>query len=154
MTKFVRGYLMLVGLAAGAGSVLHIAIMFGGPDWYAFFGAPAGLVEMARAGNIRAPLSCVIIAAFLAVVAAYALSAAGVIRRLPLLRTGLAAIAALLLLRGAMFVPLIVWRPQVLSGICDCRDVDAFIISTSLLCLAMGLGYALGALAPDSWRNA
>jgi hypothetical protein len=147
MSQFVKSYLLLVGIAASAGAALHIAIMFGGPDWYAFFGAPRGLVEMARAGNIRAPISCLVIAAFLTLLAAYAFSGAGVIRRLPFLRLGLASIAAVLVLRGVLFVPLIVWRPSALSGICDCRTVDTFIIITSVLCFVLGVGYALGALA-------
>jgi hypothetical protein len=147
MSQFAKSYLFLVGVAALAGAALHIAIIFGGPDWYAFFGAPRGLVEMARAGNIRAPISCLVIAVFLALLAAYAFSGAGVIRRLPFLRLGLASIAAVLILRGVLFVPLIVWRPGALSGVCDCPSVDTFIIVTSALCLAMGVGYALGALA-------
>ena len=39
MNKLARNYLIITGLAACAGSVLHIAILFGGLDWYAFFGA-------------------------------------------------------------------------------------------------------------------
>ena len=147
MSQFAKSYLFLVGVAALAGAALHIAIIFGGPDWYAFFGAPRGLVEMARAGNIRAPISCFVIAVFLALLAAYAFSGASVIRRLPFLRLGLASIAAVLILRGVLFIPLIVWRPGALSGVCDCPSVDTFIIVTSALCLAMGVGYALGALA-------
>lgn len=147
MSPFVKTYLILAGFAGSLGAALHIAIIFGGPDWYALFGAPQGLVEMARDGNIRAPISCVVIAAFLSLLAAYAFSGAGVIRRLPFLRVGLASIAAVLVLRGVVFVPLIVWRPGALSGICDCRSVDAFIILTSALCLALGVGYALGAMA-------
>ena len=147
MSQFVKRYLYLAGIAAAAGAALHIAILFGGPDWYAFFGAPAGLVEMARSGNVRAPISCLVIASFLALLAAYAFSGAGVIRRLPFLRLGLGSIAAVLVLRGVLFIPLIVWRPGTLSGVCDCRSVDTFIIVTSALCLAMGVGYALGAVA-------
>ena len=151
MSQFVKRYLLVAGIAASAGALLHIAILFGGPDWYAFFGAPQGLVEMARAGNIRAPISCLIIAVFLALLAAYAFSGAGIIRRLPFLRLGLSSIASVLILRGALFVPLILLRPTALSGICDCRSVDAFIVGTSRLGLAMGIGYALGALAaPNS----
>lgn len=153
MSQFVKRYVFLAGVAASAGAVLHIAIIFGGPDWYAFFGAPRGLVEMARAGNILAPISCLVIAVFLMVLAAYAFSGAGVIRRLPFLRVGLAAIASVLILRGALFVPLIIWRPGALSGICDCR-LDAFVFITSALCLAMGVGYALGAMAVANHRCA
>ena len=150
MSQFAKSYLFLVGVAASAGAALHIAIIFGGPDWYAFFGAPRGVVEMARAGNIRAPISCLVIAAFLALLAAYAFSGASVIRRLPFLRLGLVSIAAVLILRGVVFVPLIVWRPGALAGICDCRSVDAFIIVTSALCVSMSVGYALGALVAPS----
>ena len=153
MNKLARNYLIITGLAACAGSVLHIAILFGGPDWYALFGAPRVLVEMARAGNLRAPVSCLIIASILAVLAAYAFSAAGVIRRLPLLRTGLALMAVVLILRGVVFIPMILWHPGSLSRICECRSVDSFIVLTSLLCLAMGIGYALGALAVAARKN-
>lgn len=147
MPQLARNYLILAGIATSAGAVLHVAIMFGGPDWYAFFGAPQGLVDMARAGNIRAAISCLVIAAFLAVLAAYAFSGAGLMRRLPFLRFALFSIAGVLVLRGALFVPLILWRPATLSGICDCRSIDAFIVVTSLLCLVLGVGYALGAWA-------
>jgi hypothetical protein len=147
MSQFVKRYLFLAGIAASAGALLHVAILFGGPDWYAFFGAPRRLVAMARIGSIRAPISCLVIAAILGLCAAYAFSGAGAIRRLPFLRLGLAFIAISMILRGILFVPLILWRPYALSRVCDCHSVGAFIISTSVLCLAIGIGYALGALA-------
>jgi hypothetical protein len=147
MSQFAKSYLIFIGLVASAGAILHVAILFGGPTWYALFGAPEGLVAMARAGNPRAPISCLVIASILAVFAAYAFSGAGIIRRLPFLRLGLASIASVLLLRGLLFAPLILWRPSTLSGICNCRNVDAFIIVTSVICFAMGVGFALGASA-------
>ncbi len=147
MSVFERGCLLAAGIAAAAGAVLHVAIVFGGPDWYAFFHAPNVMFEMARVGNLRAPVSGLVIAAFLALCAAYAFSGAGMIRRLPLLRLGLASIGGLLILRGLLFVPLILWHPNALARICECRSVDTFIMLTSGLCLAMGIGYALGAIA-------
>ena len=153
MSKLRQNYLIGTGLAACAGSVLHIAILFGGPDWYAFFGAPSGLVEMARVGNLRAPISCLVIALILAILAAYAFSAAGLIRRLPLLRTGLVLMAIVLILRGVLFIPMILWFPGSLSRICECRSVDTFIVLTSLLCLAMGIGYMVGALGAAARNN-
>ena len=146
-SHFVKLYLVWVGVAALAGAALHLAIPFGGPDWYAFFGAPKGLVDMARAGSIRPFISCLVIAVFLLVLAAYAFSGAGLIRRLPFLRLGLSAIAVVLILWGVMFIPLILFRPGTLARVCNCGSVDLFIITTSVLCLAMGVGYALGALA-------
>lgn len=126
------------------GATLHIAILIGGPDWYAFFGAPKGIVEMARAGDPFAPVSCLVISTILLVFAAYAFSGAGIVRRLPLLHNVLALIASVLILRGVLFIPLIVWRPGALAGVCDCRQIDAFIVVTSVICLTMGMGYAIG----------
>jgi|CXWL01.1.fsa_nt_gi hypothetical protein len=151
MPLFVQRYLLAVGCAALAGAALHIAILFGGPEWYATFGAPQRLVEMARAGSLRPAISCILIAAGLCVLAAYAFSGAGRLRHLPLLRPVLAASAVVLTLRGALFIPLILWNPATLARICDCRSVDFFIVSTSLLCLALGIGLGLGAWSvPES----
>jgi hypothetical protein len=150
MSPIAKGYLFWVGIAASVGALLHIAIIFGGPDWYAFFGAPQALVEMARAGHPRAAISCLVIAGILSVLAGYAFSGAGTIRRLPLTRVILALAGSVLVLRGLLFVPLILWRADSLSRICDCRSVDAFIIVSSAICLFMGVGFALGAaVAPD-----
>ena len=106
MSQFVKSYLLLVGITALSGAALHIAILFGGPDWYAFFGAPQALVELARAGHPRAAISCLVIAAILLTFAAFAFSGAGRIPRLPFLRSGLAAIGCVLILRGLLFIPL------------------------------------------------
>lgn len=149
MPVFARHYIILTGIAALAGALLHIAIMFGGPDWYDFFGAPQGLVQMARDGNPRAPISCLIIAGILLVFTAYAFSAAGLIKKLPLLRVVTGLIAAVLILRGLIFIPLILLKPEMLTGICDCRNIDMFIVVTSLLCLALGVGYGLATIFPN-----
>ena len=146
MQPFLGKHLFWTGLAATAGALLHIAIMFGGPDWYAFFGAPSGLVELARIGHPRAAISCLVIASFLFILAAYAFSGANMIRRLPLLRPVLAMIGLVLIARGALFIPMILWKPDSLARICDCGSVDTFIVITSVLCLAMGASYLFGAL--------
>lgn len=147
MSQLARRYLFWVGVVVAAGALLHVAIIFGGPEWYAFFGAPQALVELARAGHPRAPLTTLVIVLILSVFAAYAFSGAGTLRRLPLLRLGLATIGTILILRGLLFVPLILWRPGALARICECRSVDTFIVVTSLLCFLLGVGYALGAFA-------
>jgi hypothetical protein len=85
-----------------------------------------------------------VVAAVLVVFAAYAFSGAGVIRWLPLLRPVLAVVSAIFLLRGITFVPLVIWSPATLARLCDCRGLDAFMLVSSLVCLAIGLGYAAG----------
>ena len=150
---FARSALLLAGTVAAAGAVLHLAIALGGPAWYAAFRAPPGLVELARIGHPRAAITCMVIAAFLSVLAAYAFSGAGAIRRLPLLRPALAAIGAVLVARGLLLIPLALARPDLLARICDCRGVEAFLVATSALCLAMGTAYALGAMTTPPQRT-
>ena len=67
---FSGGFVFCAGIACVVGALLHLAIALGGPDWYAVFGAPKGIVAMARVGNARAPISCGVIAAILSVFAA------------------------------------------------------------------------------------
>ena len=82
------------------------------------------------------------IAIILAIWAAYAFSGAGLLRRLPLLRTGLIAISAIYLLRGVALFPTLLLKPEL---------VDAFTLWSSLIVLAFGLTYAVGTVS--SWRS-
>jgi putative oxidoreductase len=145
--------LLWSGAATATGGLLHIAIIFGGPDWYQFFGAPPSLVQMARDGHPRAAISCVAIASVLFAFAAYAFSGAGVIRRLPLLRTSLFLIGGGLLMRGILFVPIAVWYPRAVARICDCNGADTFAVTTSAICLIVGLGYTFGAFGVSRLRD-
>ncbi len=122
-----------------AASLLHVACIFGGPDWYRFFGAGEEIGRAAERGSLVPAIMAAMIAAILAGWAAYAFSAAGVILRLPLIRTALVAIAAVLLLRAMMaFVPS-AWPPE--------NSTFAFIFWTSLICFVMGCCFAIG-----TWR--
>ena len=75
------------------------------------------------------------IAMILFVWALYAFSAAGFIRRLPLLRTALVLIAGIYLLRGFALVPLLILQPG---------GADTFATVSSLVVLVYGLAYAIG----------
>lgn len=131
-------WLVAAGILSAGAAILHIAIIAGGPDWYRFFGAGERMARMAEQGSFRPTLIAVGIAAILAVWAAYAFAGAGLIRRLPLMRTALVAITAIYLLRGLVLAPLLAFRPD---------KVDAFTLWSSLIVLAYGLAYALG-----TWR--
>lgn len=147
MTRWSRTYLLASGAILVIGAVVHLAAIFAGPDAYAALGAPAGLVALAATDSLRPAASCVVIAAALLAFSAYAASGAGIIRRLPLLRTGLALIGLVLIVRGLLFVPLAAWRPELLSGLCGkCAAPGVFLFATSAICLFVGGGYTVGAL--------
>lgn len=119
------------------GASIHIAAIIGGPSWYAFFGAPPSVVASARAGTWLAPVATAGIALLMGLCAAYACSALGLLARLPLLRTALAGIAALCLLRALVLVPLAFTHPQLIT---------LFEIIAALVWGTAGLGFAAGFL--------
>ena len=95
-------WLIAGGTLSAIAALLHVAIIFGGPDWYRFFGAGEGMARAAERGSAQPAIITLGIAAVLAVWSAYGFSGAGVIRRLPLLRTALVAISAVYLARGLL----------------------------------------------------
>jgi hypothetical protein len=129
-------WLIVGGWLSVAASLLHLAVIAGGPDWYRFFGAGEGMARMAEAGSFLPALVTLGIAGVLAVWAAYAFAGAGLIRRLPLMRTALVAISAIYLLRGLLIVPVLM-KP----------GAPPFDIWSSLIVLVYGVAYAVG-----TWR--
>jgi hypothetical protein len=131
-------WLVAGGTLSGIAALLHLGVIVGGPGWYRFFGAGE---EMARAAERGSPMPAVVtagIATMLAIWAAYAFSGAGLLRRLPLLRTALVAISAAYLLRGLAPVPLYFTSP---------RLIDSFTLWSSAIVLVYGLTYGIG-----TWR--
>lgn len=132
------GWLIVAGWLSVAAALLHVACVFGGPEWYRFFGAGEGMARAAERGEWYPAMVTLAIAAILGIWAAYAFAGAGVLPRLPLLRTGLIVISAIYLLRGLALIPLYLWRPQA---------IDSFAIWSSLIVLVYGIAYAVG-----TWR--
>ncbi|MBN8552625.1 MAG: hypothetical protein J0L52_06990 [Caulobacterales bacterium] len=130
-------FLILAGALSLLAALVHLAVIVGGPDWYRFFGAGEELARMAERGSIYPALLTLGIATILAIWAAYAFSGAGLIGKLPLLRTGLVVITTIYLLRGLILVPAVVLG----------RDINAFGWWSSLIVLGYGLAYLIG-----TWR--
>jgi len=100
------GWLSLLAAA------LHVACIVGGAEWYRFVGAGEEIARAVDAGALWPHGMTAGIAAMLALWGLYALSGAGRLARLPLLRTGLVAITAIYLLRALVFVPLHLRNPH------------------------------------------
>lgn len=128
-------WLIAGGVLSALAALLHLTVIIGGPAWYRFFGAGEGMARAAERGSATPALITLVIACTLALWAAYAFSGAGLIRRLPLLRTGLVVIAAIYLLRGLLLFPSLLLKPQL---------VDTFVIWSSVVVLVYGAAYAIG----------
>ncbi|WP_197417085.1 MULTISPECIES: hypothetical protein [unclassified Sphingomonas] len=132
-----QSLLRIGGWLSVVAALLHIGCIFGGPEWYRFFGAGEAMARMAERGHWYPPTITTGITIILAIWAAYAFSGAGMIARLPLLRTGLVVISAIYLLRGLLIIPILIHPPA----------RTAFNIWSSVIVLGYGLVYALG-----TWR--
>lgn len=138
-------WLIAAGLLSSAASLLHFATIIGGPSWYRFFGAGEEMAQAAERGSVMPGLVTAAIATILAIWALYAFSAAGLVRRLPLIRTALVLITGVYLLRSLALIPLLALKPQL---------VDTFAIVSSLVVLCYGVAYAVGTwLAWPSLRS-
>jgi hypothetical protein len=129
-------WLVAGGCMSAAASLLHLACIAGGPDWYRFFGAGEPIARAAERGSGMPAALTGAIALVLAIWAAYAFAGARLIPRLPLMRTVLAAITMIYLARGAfVFAPGAFGRPDLSPG---------FMLWSSLVVLVIGLVHAAG----------
>lgn len=133
--------LLIGGTASAAIAALHVVIVFIGASAYRYFSAPQELVRQAEAGSLVPAAVTLVIALVFCVFAAYAFAAAGVIPKLPLMRTGLVVISTIYLLRGLSALPqgiALVVKP----GLIRPRE---FVFSA--VSLIVGVAYALGTRA-------
>ena len=133
-TDHGRRWLVAAGLLSAIAAALHLAIIVGGGDWYRFFGAGEAMARMAERGEAYPALVTLGIAGVLGIWSAYAFSGAGLIPRLPLLRTGLVAISLVYLARAG-FLPL-----QMLTQ----PPVSPFLLWSSAIVAIYGASYAIG----------
>ena len=136
-------------LLTGAAALLHLGIIFGGPDWYRFFGAGERMARLSARGSVYPTVVTAGIASVLGLWALYGLSGAGVIRRLPLLRFALVLIACVYLARGALGIPLVLSVHDPYAD--ELKGRMTFMFVSSLICIFLGLCYAFG--AARVWRR-
>lgn len=135
MTKTSTMWVTLAGIIALIGVAIHLGAIIGGVSWFIFFGAPRSVVQSARDGTWLAPVSSLVIAGLMAICAAYAFSALGKMRRLPLLRTGLVCMAGICLVRALILWPLMITHPELRN---------TFEIVASIVWGLAGVGFVFG----------
>ena len=142
-------YLISAAVCCFAAAAAHIAIVIGGPDWYRFFGAGEEMAQMAARGEVYPIVVTLMIAAVLAIWGLYALSGAGVVRRLPLLKLALVVIAFIFCARGSVgiLMPFVSSDPYVIAV------GTTFWIVSSIICLVIGGLYVVGARKSWAYLN-
>lgn len=130
--------LVIGGTLSAAAAVAHIACILIGAPAYRFMGAGEKTARAVEARKLRPTLVTLAIAGVLLIWAAYALSGAGVIGHLPLLKFALLAICTVYLGRAIAFPLLKPAFPE---------NSQTFWLVSSGICLIIGLVHAYGVIA-------
>ncbi|MFC3120767.1 hypothetical protein [Agaribacter flavus] len=109
-----QGRLMLAiaAIVAFLTALAHMSCIAIGPQCYSVQMAPEAVVHSAESGTLLAPIATVFVALVFSTIGCYALSAAKVIRNLPLLRFGIYAIAFICVVRGVLPFQLWIRHPE------------------------------------------
>ncbi|MCC2604350.1 hypothetical protein [Planctobacterium marinum] len=130
--------LLVVAIVAAGTAIAHMSCIYLGPQCFEAQYAPMEIVESARQGTLLAPLGTIFVSALFLAVTAYALSAAGFIRVLPLLKAAIITISSLCVIRGILPIQLKIRHPELV-------DLSNLLIGlTWLLCgIFLYLGYRM-----------
>ncbi|MGY1459316.1 MULTISPECIES: hypothetical protein [unclassified Luteimonas] len=135
--------LLAVGAAlSGFAALMHLACLVVGAPLFRLLGAGEQMAQLHLSGHWYPTVATLVIASVLTVWSAYALSGAGLIRKLPLLRTVLSAITAVYILRGVAFVPVMAYFPG--------NSMTFWVVSSSI-CLLLGIVHLAG--LRQSWSR-
>jgi hypothetical protein len=107
--------LILVALIATFTALAHLSCIFLGPSCYKAQLAPSEIIQSAIDGTFLAPVSTVVISALFLLCAVFAVSGAGFIKKLPLLKPVLISISGLCLVRGIVTIPFSFLFPEMVS---------------------------------------
>ena len=128
-------YLSIGAILNAVIAVLHVGCIYFGATWYRYMGAGEGMAKLAERGSVKPTVITSFIVLVFIIWSFYALSGAGVIIELPLLRWVLLAVTLIYLLRGALGFFLYT-KPL--------GRTPAFWLWSSSICLALGLIHMLG----------
>jgi hypothetical protein len=115
-------------------SLLHIAVIIGGAQWYRFFGAGERMASLAEKGSWIPGLVTIGITLVFLIWGLYAFSGAKMLRiRMPLAKAALVLIASIYIIRGLEVFPSLISPSE-----------SVFMFWSSLVSLSIGLVYAVG----------
>ncbi len=135
MQSYGKAFLVMGAALSALAALLHVGCLLFGAPWYRFLGAGEQIARMAAAGHWYPTVLTSAIVATLSGWSLYALSGAGVIRRLPFVRLALCVITSIYLLRAVAFAPFHTYFPG---------NSRAFWLWSSAICFVIGLVHLVG----------
>lgn len=135
MTSTKSTVLVVAAMLSAIAALLHLACLIIGAPMFRLMGAGEQMAQLHLAGHWYPVAITSAIAVILLGWSLYALSGAGVIRRLPLLRTVLTAVTCIYIARGVAFIPAMAYFPG--------NSVTFWLVS-SAICLLIGIVHLIG----------
>lgn len=135
MATTVNPFLLVAAVLNALAALLHLGCIVFGAPWYRYMGAGEPMASMAERGHWVPTVVTLGVAAVLMAWSLVALSGAGVLPRLPLLRWALAAIAGIYLLRAVAFP----WLMPQFPG-----NSATFWAVSSGICFVLGMAHLIG----------
>ena len=136
-------FLLIAGWLSLGVAAFQIVISFV-PEWSAYFGAGNALVS----NPTLLLVAGLVVTVLFAIAGLYGLSGAGVIRRLPLLRTGLIVITLVYIYRGILFIPQFL---VTIGALPSPEPIPLQYTLSSLVALIIGLLYLVGLVT--GWKK-
>lgn len=137
MNYSVKSKLLIsAGVIACASAIWHLLCIFGGPHWYAFARAPQQIIDSSQQGTLLAPIGTIIVASLMFACTVFSFSAAGLIRKVPLLKSALITISILCTVRGLAAIP----------TFANSTGLDLWQIIASTVWFYVGICFAAGSI--------
>lgn len=106
-----NGFLIAGATLSALAALVHLGCIVFGPPWFRFLGAGEHMAKLSSEGHWYPVVATLFIASVLLLWSLFALSGAGVIRRLPLVRLALCVITGIYFVRAVAFPLLVPYFP-------------------------------------------
>lgn len=120
-------FLCIAASIATLTALAHMSCIFIGESCYRAQLAPEIIIRSAVNGTLLAPIGTTLVSSLFLLCAFYALSAANLIIKLPLLKTAIYTISTLCVFRGVATIPLLLTNPNMVSSFSIIAGVTWFV---------------------------
>lgn len=131
-------------------SLLHIAIVIGGADWYIFFGAGTEMARQSNEGMLEPVITTLGIALSLALVTFYAFYTSLKKKRLPFSNFILFGFTFIMIFRGLVGIPIVYLLDHPYLN--ELSERPLFMVVSSIFCLGLGCIYWIGIIKMSGLR--
>ena len=137
MNYSVKSKLLIsAGFVASASAIWHLLCIIGGPKWFAFARAPQQIIDSSQQGTLLAPIGTIIVASLMFACTVFAFSGAGLMCKVPLLKSALITISILCIVRALIAIPTFV----------NSAGLDIWQIIASSVWFYVGISFAAGSI--------